>query len=147
MIYVCNFHNRFNGTDPGKVDIKEIWFSEFLRYLTQSKDPGTEDEHWNTYMKLCEPCTVNYTYIAFADNMIHEAFMILNVTGAGAVVNFPQTKVSAKHKSLSVEQIISQWRSVPDNLFNATLDRYLSDIRLFGFTMPSSVEDYFTMLT
>ena len=129
------------------MDIKEIWFSEFCDYLTQSKDRGTEDEHWNTYTKLCDPCTVNYTYIAFADNMIHGAFIILNVTGVGAVVDFPQTKVSAKHKSLSVEQILSRWRSVPDNLFKATIERYLSDIRLFGFTVPSSIEDYSTTLT
>ena len=44
-------------------------------------------------MKLCEPCTINYTYSAFLSNMIHKVFMILNVPGAGAVVNFPQTKV------------------------------------------------------
>jgi len=89
---------------------------------------------------------VNYTYIAYSDDMINEASMILNITGAGAVVDFPKTKVNSKHKSLSVEQIISQWRSVPANLFKATIERYYSDIHLFGYTVPKLVDDYISTL-
>jgi len=140
------FDNRFNGRNPENVDIKNIWFSEFLKYLTQSEDQGIHDEHWETYVNLCAPCKVNYTYIAFVDDIIKEASMILNVTGAGKVVHFPRTRVSAKHKPLSAEQIISQWRSIPDSLFKAIIDRYSMDMCLFGYTEPKLLDDYIKTL-
>ena len=128
------------------MNIKDIWFSEFLKYLTQSKDKGVHDEHWETYVNLCAPCKVNYTYIAFANDMINEASMILNVTGTGYVVDFPKMKTNPKHRSLSIEQIISQWRSVPDHLFKAIVHRYFIDIHLFGYTEPKLVDDYIRTL-
>ena len=97
-------------------------------------------------MNLCAPCKVNYTYIAFANDMINEASMILNVTGTGYVVDFPKMKTNPKHRSLSIEQIISQWRSVPDHLFKAIVHRYFIDIHLFGYTEPKLVDDYIRTL-
>ena len=147
IIALLIFDNRFNGTNHEKVDIKNIWFSEFLKYLTQSKGKGIHDKHWETYVNLCAPCEVNYTYIASANDMINEADMILNVTGAGKVVHFPRTRYKAEqHKSLSVEQVISQWRSIPDSLFKAIIDRYSIDMRLFGYKEPKLLDDYIKTL-
>ena len=51
-----------------------VTFKEFLAYLAREYSygkPGSEDQHWATYNNICDPCHIDYDYIAKVRKYIH----------------------------------------------------------------------------
>ena len=73
---IKNYRRDKNDTGPTR-------FSEFLEWWLDGKMKGSENEHWQTYRNLVNPCAYQWDYILKLENIEEESkwlFSELNIT-------------------------------------------------------------------
>ena len=81
---------RLDKTDN---DTRPTTFSEFLEWWVDGTYRGSDNEHWNTYRNLLNPCHYKWDYILKLENIEEESkwlFSKLNITE----INYPPGKVN-----------------------------------------------------
>ena len=76
-----------------KNDTRPTTFSEFLEWWVDGKYRGSENEHWQTYRNLLNPCLYKWDYILKLENIEEESkwlFSEFNITE----INYPPGKVN-----------------------------------------------------
>lgn len=119
----AGFHD--NGTT---IDLNSVTFDEFVQYIL-SGDKRAQNEHWLTYQTLCEPCLVNYDYIATVETHDIDVPQILELMGASKY-KFPDV-----HRNTARPDF---YQGFYDNITAETLERLLLrygvDMEMFGYT-------------
>ena len=81
-------HYRLN-----KNDTRPTTFSEFLEWWVDGTYRGSENEHWQTYRNLLNPCLYKWDYILKLENIEEESkwlFSEFNITE----IDYPPGKVN-----------------------------------------------------
>ena len=78
-----------------------VKFKEFVKFLLDPKVHRNENynEHWASYMSLCQPCVINYDIIGKYETLKEDSEVILNQIGAPSYLHFPSV-FSSKTPSL-----------------------------------------------
>ena len=82
--------NRYRSD---KNDTRPTTFSEFLEWWVDGKFRGSDNEHWQTYRNLLNPCLYKWDYILKLENIEEESkwlFSEFNITE----INYPPGKVN-----------------------------------------------------
>ena len=73
---IKNYRTNQKNTGPTR-------FSEFLEWWLDGKQKGSENEHWQTYRNLLNPCAYHWDYILKLENIEEESkwlFSEFNIT-------------------------------------------------------------------
>ena len=76
-----------------KNDTRPTTFSEFLEWWVDGTYRGSENEHWQTYRNLLNPCLYKWDYILKLENIEEESkwlFSEFNITE----IHYPPGKVN-----------------------------------------------------
>lgn len=115
----------------GKDNIPTL--AEFFQYLLKD---SKMDEHWMTYMDLCQPCAISYDFIGSFDCLHRDAQILLSQLSLQNIVQFP-TKQSyytvTKTPNNSFDNLLSQ---VPRSITKKVVEKYSQDYKLFSFPKP-----------
>lgn len=107
-----------------------VTFREFVRYLIEEGiEQEDTNEHWRPVHQLCQPCSVNYSFVGKHDRFEEDAETVLDMIGAPKL-DFPRSKSGGtayylKHylRQLSLDDIEKLYRL------------YEVDFKMFGYNL------------
>ena len=87
---------RHNATKEELESGKWITFDEFVRYIIHEKNSsGNLNRHWETYDKICSPCSIPYKKIGFLETMDEDLDMVMHYA-YGSAFQTPRLKRNSK---------------------------------------------------
>ena len=97
-----------------------------------SKEDGG---HWHNLLIRSQPCKVNYDYIVRTETNQLDAPFIVNHKLRGRGLNL---KTKSRREQVAGEysnfgRRISEYSSIPDDLFYKIIDRYKNDFLVYGY--------------
>lgn len=90
---------------------------------------ATANEHWAPVYDLCQPCSLNYTFIGRYDSLVEDARALLDMIGAPSVT-FPYTKPSNTAYKLK-----KYFQQLSMNDIQGLYKKYEYDFKLFGYNL------------
>lgn len=106
-----------------------VMFREFIQYLIN--EGLNANEHWKPIYQLCQPCSVNYTFIGKYERFEEDSQALLDMIQAPFLI-FPHTRSSGtsdilKHyyQQLSLREIEELYRL------------YQYDFQMFGYSLEN----------
>lgn len=112
----------------------DVTFDEFVQYLIDPAEAGAQNEHWQPMHELCQPCSVNYTYIARYERLMEHSELLLALIGAGHQISFPLTRSSGtKHK------MPHYYAQLPLQHIAKLYHMYKHDFRLFAYELDDVI--------
>ncbi|XP_013387797.1 carbohydrate sulfotransferase 9-like [Lingula anatina] len=116
---------------PGMLAGKGVSFQAFIDYLTSLDPNKAYNPHWESYIRLCDPCQVHYDVIARLESQGTDLNMMLKLIGMDDKLTYPQddhpVSSSAVWKKYFTEISRSDIRKI--------WQHYELDARLFNFTL------------
>ncbi|CAL4130697.1 unnamed protein product, partial [Meganyctiphanes norvegica] len=121
-----------------KHDLLSVTFEQFVRHITKAKDC-----HWRPYYNQCSPCLYNYDYITHLTEFEEDLKYIYQK----AKVEEDQLGFGAKVRESSAggpkpSSPESMFENLPIDLLQKIHKIYRMDFLLFGFEMPSFLQQF-----
>lgn len=76
---------RPNATEESLRNGDDVTFREFVDFVTDDTENGTQNEHWRPIYDLCQPCTVNYNLVSKYESLVEDATEVLERIGVTSV--------------------------------------------------------------
>ena len=128
-------HERFDGHFVPDVDgeLRMTW-EQFLDLLA-TEPKRFVNQHWESYMSMCDPCLMNFEHVMRLETMDADMKPLLER------LELPHdTHVNAK-RNTSVGRVADQlehvseiFRKVPDNIMQGIMRTYGLDLEVYGYT-------------
>ncbi|XP_044261610.1 carbohydrate sulfotransferase 11-like isoform X1 [Tribolium madens] len=118
---------RKNATKTDLETGRNVSFREFVLYILNGG--ATANEHWAPIYDLCQPCSLNYTFIGRYESLVEDARTLLDMIGAPSLT-FPYTKPS--HTSYKLKKYFQQ---LSMNDIQRLYKQYEYDFKLFGYNL------------
>jgi len=132
---------RVNRTRKSIRRGNDVKFTEFVRYIIDSRSHPLHDFHWTPQTALCQPCRVHYDFIGHYETIYDDARYVLERIGlASRGVRFPR---HANRSTKLTERLRATFAPVPATHVARLKEIYLADFAAFGYDVPvfdSSVE-------
>ena len=124
---------RPNSSKEERKAGSDVRFEEFVQYILELKDRDEVfNPHWESYSKLCHPCTINYDFIGKLDTIQRDAqYIVQKLSHSNECRELPKVFVrSPTTKSFLKEYYSRISKAAIDDL----KELYSSDFQLFNFT-------------
>ncbi len=113
-------------------------FDEFLHYVADNKGEfdGNSCVHWTSFLILCNPCEVQYKYIAKLETMNGDFGKIMDAINATIVhlVNKTLGPNSAESKTKDPQEKLNRYYSQVDNRTITILKKlFIAEFELLGY--------------
>ncbi|XP_013391865.1 carbohydrate sulfotransferase 9 isoform X3 [Lingula anatina] len=117
---------------PGMLTGKEgVSFQAFIDYLN-SLDPNKDyNDHWESYIRLCDPCQIHYDVIARLESQGTDLNMMLKLIGMDDMLTYPEGDLPASSSAVWKKYFTEISRSDIRKIWQ----HYELDARLFNFTL------------
>jgi hypothetical protein len=128
-LYIVQHYRRGAPPNPSGDDVQ---FSEFVHYLTATKDKRLMNEHWQPLEYLCQPCALHYDAAVHMETMETDATTMFEQFGLSSVLTAPPTtdwwEVPSSHY---IQQLYSD---LSPSLLAELVKHYKNDVTLFGYS-------------
>ncbi|KAL1021788.1 hypothetical protein UPYG_G00017980 [Umbra pygmaea] len=116
-------------------------FEDFIRYLGDETGRRHMDQqfgehviHWLTYVELCAPCEIQYSFIGHHETLEMDAPYILKAAGIERLVSYPTIPPGITHyNQTKVEHYFS---GISKRDVKRLYAHYKGDFALFGYPRP-----------
>jgi len=118
-------------------------FSVFVKYIIDKHKTGpwdANDEHWNSYEKLCNPCSTNYSFIMKIEKLVPESNYVFQKLGLNTnqwKFNLGMNRYSKKARATRTTE--SYYETLSSDLIRRLYECYKNDFEMFGYEKPSYV--------
>ena len=118
-----------------------VTFSEFVKYLLDPRVPRSENynEHWASYMNLCQPCIINYDIIGKFETLKEDSEVVLAQIHAPQYLHFPHV-YSSKTPHLVAKYMNSLHPKTRRRLYAL----YEPDFRIFDYSHELNITSWTT---
>ena len=113
-------------------DTSVVQFHEFVQYLL-TEDPLTFDRHWMPIQYVCQPCYVDYDYIAKVETLDTDAANIFHQLNASSSALPRLNTHGAVRKD---HQYLQYFTNVTYQQFMGLVKLYELDFKLWGYDIP-----------
>ena len=129
---------------------EDFKFEDFIDFIVspENEHPGKYyfDRHWDSYLRSCRACTVNYTFITRTETSAEDSKPILKLLEYPE--NYLQNRTHKNHiqrqnSSTILNQgtmllprygtILSEYRKISSDALLKLYERYKSDLQGFGY--------------
>ena len=133
------YRNRIGGEikrlfRPRRANMtKDVLFSEFVKYVASLSNPLTFDRHWVPQYFVCDPCTIEYDYIAKVESLERDAQAIFNT------LDIPWNDTASKNshgQGKNGSSLAEQYAATSDDDLRKLSEIYRLDMELFGYREP-----------
>ncbi|XP_064214306.1 carbohydrate sulfotransferase 11 isoform X2 [Tribolium castaneum] len=118
---------RKNATKTDLETGRNVSFREFVLYILDGG--AAANEHWAPIYDLCQPCSLNYTFIGRYETLGEDSRALLDMIGAPSLT-FPYTKPS--NTAYKLKRYFQQL-SMSD--IQRLYKQYEYDFKLFGYNL------------
>ena len=123
---------RLNASVTSRRKGHDVTFTEFLKFLVDSRPGGDTNPHWDSYMSLCLPCLLRYQYIGKLETLNSDLEF---VTG---ILRSKHTRHIVAIRKPSSADVMNQYYSrIEIKVLKKLLQVYLMDMKMFGYPLPS----------
>ena len=127
--YIVQHYRHGAPPDPAGDDVK---FSEFLQYITNTRDKDGMNEHWQPLEHLCQPCALHYTTAVHMETMDGDAKAMFKELGLDKIIT--KSPIPDRWEMPSADYIKSLYSTVPPSLLAELVKQYRNDVVLFGYS-------------
>ena len=117
-----------NNTGP-------ISFAEFVRYLT-TVQPKNMNEHWMPASLLCQPCHIEYDFIARFEDLPNSASNVLRRAGLESQISYPDQALFYRGPPVQSSQAEELFSTLSPDLLSKIKMIYHDDFKLFNYDFP-----------
>jgi len=106
---------------------------EFFKYLLQD---SKMNEHWMSYVQLCQPCSISYDFIGSFDCLERDSDKLLDKLKLHSKVQFPIKQkyyTKSKRTTSSFDKLLSK---VPSRLIKKVVETFSQDYEMFSYPKP-----------
>ena len=115
-----------------------VHFQEFVQYVLDLDRTGDKaNEHWDTYVNLCQPCHVKYDFVGNFSTLQTDAAIVLR--NINARITFPSKSVDTHSKNKVERMDMSRYETLMQREVNRLLQYFSKDYSLFNFRSPPNV--------
>uniref|UniRef100_UPI00358F00BF carbohydrate sulfotransferase 10 isoform X2 n=1 Tax=Myxine glutinosa TaxID=7769 RepID=UPI00358F00BF len=124
----------------GKSSLGPLRFEEFVRYLGSEKRSALDSMlgehiiHWESYLRLCAPCSIRYDSIGHHETLRDDAPYILHMAGLSGLVRYPDIPRGITEYNRS--KIAHYFATVDKKHILKLYLKYWEDFALFGYKQP-----------
>jgi len=132
------FYDEFHP-NASKNESRYASFTDFVKYLLQSKSKEANEYHWASYDKVCQPCKVQFDYIVKFETLYEDIEYLkikLNISKHHQEIFFPPRQIKTNTNTVQ-----KYFKELPKSLIRRLYARYMKDFHLFGYKMPSILCD------
>lgn len=122
---------RSNATEESLRNGDDVTFREFVEFVTDDTENGTQNEHWRSIYDLCQPCVVNYNLVSKYESLVEDATEVLERIGITSV-SFPARPPSGEPTSRKLDKYYS---TLSYKQLRKLADLYKLDLRLFDYSL------------
>ncbi len=112
---------------------KDVQFDEFVKFVaTDERHPVYFDRHWIPQFLVCDPCNVQYDYIAKVETIERDAEAIFKHLG------LPWTTLPRKnsHGANETRNLIDLYSDIDSRDLQRLVGIYRIDMDVFGYSEP-----------
>nr|XP_006815823.1 PREDICTED: carbohydrate sulfotransferase 11-like [Saccoglossus kowalevskii] len=124
---------RSNTTDK-----KHVMFSEFVRFLLNSKSKSSFNSHWDFQHKICAVCERSYDFIGHFENIVEESNYLLRSIGV-TNLSFPDAFSTHATNSSDENIYLKYFSQIPPDDIIKLYELYKWDFKLFGYPFPQEL--------
>ena len=117
-----------------------VTFEEFLTYAAgpDVQLSGKFDSHFRSYQGTCEPCSIDYDYIAHLETLSEDLpFILPHLNATDFSDHFPTVKL----RDTSDTRHAHLFRNAPFPLVKAVIDKCRPDADMFGYSFDGYVRE------
>ena len=107
-----------------------VTFADFIEALVHPQFARADDPHWQTYGRLCSPCTIDYDFIGHQETFDDDAIFLLKHELKLDPWIPAVTIHSTNTTSLGTREAFSQ---LPTKVLEMVKKRYHDDAAMFGY--------------
>ena len=111
-----------------------VKFKEFLQYLVD-RGRDAANKHWKNIHDLCNPCLVQYDFVAKLETIEQDSQCILNRLSNKTTVEFPDRTSGPNTETHhnSTELLRKYYSTVSEDVIDEIRKVYSMDFKLFGY--------------
>lgn len=128
--YGVQIVRNFRPNPPAHPKGDDVTFAEFLAYVASTSN-NLLNEHWSSYIDLCQPCFVDYDYVGHFEFLEEDASFLLATLKLDKFVHYPQKQ--KYYNILSEEEKGTYLQSVPSEVLRDVINKFALDFQLFGY--------------
>ena len=116
------------GASPDSAG-NDVTFAEFIRYISDTKELDTMNEHWRPLEHLCRHCAIHYDYIVHFENMAEESKKMFQH------FNLPlSTPIQPDHwEIIPGSQVKQFFNEIQPSMLLNLVKQYVKDVNLFEY--------------
>nr|XP_006815824.1 PREDICTED: carbohydrate sulfotransferase 8-like [Saccoglossus kowalevskii] len=115
-----------------------VMFSEFVRFLLNSKSKSSFKEHWDFQHKICAVCERSYDFIGHFENIVEESNYLLRSIGV-TNLSFPDAYSTHATNSSDENIYLKYFSQIPPDDIIKLYELYKWDFKLFGYSFPQEL--------
>ena len=130
---------RKNPTNEALEKGHDVQFSEFLQFLLDlGKHNRSFDKHWDTYDRLCDPCTIRYNAVMKQETLSQDFQPIKDKIYPGIdAANMPPMYTHFTND----EMIQANYRDLNPISLHELIELYKYDFTMYGY--PTDIDSMF----
>lgn len=131
-------NTRRSVAPPEKKAVEDISFSDMARFIASMKNDL--NEHWMSIEQLCQPCAVQYDFVAKIEEAPDSSHELLAALGLPSSLSLPgRDTVPYRHKAVDDAKTLELNAQVEPAEKLALHNHYAVDYLLFNYSNPAGL--------